>query len=558
MSLSPAVAVWLLFAAAGVSAVVAALAWRRRDRPAAIALTVAMVAEAWWALGYGLELLAPTLESSLLWANLQWFGSVWVPVAWFVFALEYAGYDRHVNARTIFGLAVVPTVATVLVWTNGAHGLVRIDPRVVEVGSLVVLEQGFGPVFWLTVVYSYGLALLGSGLFASLLVRSPSLFGTQVLAILVAAVTPALGNVLYVSGLLPWPWFDPTPLTFAVSGVAGVYVIRAERLFKTTSVSNTLARASVVGEMTDGVVVVNAAGQVVDFNRAAARLLDVADIVGRQAAEVVPGFVEPSSEDVSRSVVADAGQAGRRLDVRVSPLHDHHERVVGAVVVLRDVTDERHREQQLAVLNRALRHNIRNEVSVIRGFVDLYERGDVDDDHLTAVVGEHADRVLDMAEKARQAETILGTAADAREPVEVRALVERTVSAVRESHPDVTVAVDLPTAPASAGWLLEPVLENLVENAAEHNDDADAHVAVSVVADTDTVTVVVADNGPGLPDVEAAVLEERHETPTKHGQGIGLWVVTWATDRLGGTLHHEHRDGGGTVVEVTVPRVDGE
>ncbi|MFB6121456.1 MAG: histidine kinase N-terminal 7TM domain-containing protein [Halobacteriaceae archaeon] len=555
MAVSPSVAVWVLCIAALVALVVAALAWRNRERPAAPALAVAMVAEAWWAAGYAAELLAGP-ETTLLWANLQWFGSVWVAVAWFVFALEYTGKDQYVNARSLAALSVVPTLSLLLVWTNSTHGLVRRGIHTVPEGSLTILQQTFGPGFWLAIGYGYALAAVGSGLFLLLLVRSPSLFGAQAVAVLVAAAAPAVGNVLYLTGTLPWPWFDPTPVSFAVSGVAGVYAIRSERLFERTSVPQALGRSAVVDGMDDGVVVADADGRIVDVNPAARECLGVSDPVGRQAAAVVPGFDEEGAED-EVIVSGGPGEADRYLDVRASMIRDHHDRPVGTALVLRDVTDRHYRRQQLSVLNRALRHNIRNEVSVIEGFADLYRSGDVDGDRLASVTASHAGKVLDMAEKARTAETVLSAADANRDPVAVGETVRSAVEDVAAAFPDVTVEMtEAPAERVQCRWLLGPVVENLVENGAEHNTAADPWVRIAASADADTVTVTVSDNGPGIPKMEADVVRDRGETPTHHGQGIGLWLVAWGVDRMGGEVSFERASEGGTVVTVTMPRAD--
>jgi len=556
VALPPILAVWVLGAVVVVALTVAVQAWRQRQRPAAKALVAAMVAEAWWAAGYAAELLAGP-ETTLFWATAQWMGSVWVPVAWFVFALEYTGNDRYVNAGSVAALSVVPTLSLILVWTNGAHGLVRRGVSTVPAGDLFVLQQTFGPGFWLTIGYGYALAAVGSGLFLILLARSPSLFGSQSIAVLVAAAAPAVGNVLYVTGALPWSWFDPTPVSFAVSGLAGIYAMRSERLFERTSVPRALGRSAVVDGMDDGVVVVDSDGRVVDVNPAAIRHLGVDDPTGREAASVVPGFDgEAAAGEVI--VASRPGAADCYLDVRASEIRDHHERPVGTAVVLRDVTERHYRQQQLAVLNRALRHNIRNEVSVIGGFADLYSHGDVDADRLAGVVDRHSEKILDMAEKARTAETVLNTADDERAPVGVSETLTEVAAEVESaySHVDVTVT-ETPDAAVTCRWLLEPVLRNLIENGAEHNTRTEPWVRVAATTDEDAVTVTVTDNGPGIPDIEADVVRDVGETPTRHGQGVGLWLVAWGVDRMGGSIAFDRPAEGGTVATVTVPRCDG-
>lgn len=106
------------------------------------------------------------------------------------------------------------------------------------------------------------------------------------------------------------------------------------------------------------------------------------------------------------------------------------------------------------------------------------------------------------------------------------------------------------------------MLEHACQAAEATEGTADGSVARVSVARTDddgaTMGLLrVADDGPGLPTMERLTLEEGRETPLRHGQGLGLWLVNWVVTRAGGELSVGERDGGGTVVEVRLPLADG-
>jgi sensor histidine kinase regulating citrate/malate metabolism len=67
------------------------------------------------------------------------------------------------------------------------------------------------------------------------------------------------------------------------------------------------------------------------------------------------------------------------------------------------------------------------------------------------------------------------------------------------------------------------------------------------------VAVSVADDGPGIEPTEYDVLKRGTETPLRHGSGIGLWIVKWGVDHLGGRISFDERDPRGTAVTVCVP-----
>ncbi len=234
----------------------------------------------------------------------------------------------------------------------------------------------------------------------------------------------------------------------------------------------------------------------------------------------------------------------------------------------------------LTVLNRVLRHDVRNDLTVIAGYIDLARReGDASIHEYLDGIEARAERIERLSDHARLAEdAVLGD--DAVEGTTDLALVaERVVGTIARDFPAATVTVE--TAAADAGArvpghdLLESAVHNVVENAVEHAGREDPTVEVSVrVRPADAagdgarprlpggevpasvVEVVVDDDGPGFPDRERTVLEEGGEDALESSSGMGLWVVHWIVDAVGGVTTVADRDGGGSVVTLRFPRVE--
>jgi signal transduction histidine kinase len=71
----------------------------------------------------------------------------------------------------------------------------------------------------------------------------------------------------------------------------------------------------------------------------------------------------------------------------------------------------------------------------------------------------------------------------------------------------------------------------------------------------EAVEIAVTDDGPGIPDGQVAVLEAGAETQHVHGDGIGLWLVHWATSTLRGSVTFE-ATGDGSRVRLQLPALD--
>lgn len=88
----------------------------------------------------------------------------------------------------------------------------------------------------------------------------------------------------------------------------------------------------------------------------------------------------------------------------------------------------------------------------------------------------------------------------------------------------------------------------MIENAVEHNDKQTPRVDVTLSNSENQVAVRIADNGPGIPDEEVAVLERGYETSLKHTNGLGLWLVSWIVRESDGEVTFRERNPRGSVV----------
>jgi len=248
---------------------------------------------------------------------------------------------------------------------------------------------------------------------------------------------------------------------------------------------------------------------------------------------------------------------GSPLDTRVwaAPLDDGTDRPAGATFVVLDVTERRGRRQRLSVLNRVLRHNVRTDVNVATGHLDRLAERLPDDDPSLRIVRERLDAILELSDTARRIERVADPERAETVRFDLVDVVTDCADRLRRTDPDVDLRLSLPErAPVVGHELLPYAVENVFENAVEHND---AHPTVSVdlvppAADADRLAVRVADDGPGLPPVERQVLRTAEETPLAHSTGLGLSLTNWIVRASSGRID-VHSDDGGTTVVIELP-----
>jgi PAS domain S-box-containing protein len=420
-----------------------------------------------------------------------------------------------------------------------------------------MLEQQLGVAFWGHIAYSYLLVAVGAFLLVRMSFRTNQLFRSQATALLVAMFVPMAANALTVFQILP-AGFDLTSVGFVFSGIVIAAAIFQGELLELAPVTRDLGREAVIDELDDRVVIVDEADRVVDVNPAAAEFVEANEetLVGQPLSALLPELADALDGDGGDQFVIelDREDGSRYYDVRVSSLYRAYGTVTGRLISLRDVTETRQREQRLDVLNRLLRHNLRNEMNVVRGNAELLE-SEVEGDARSRVerIKETVDTLMTRSDKVGQLSRTLEE--EQRQPLSVERQVENVVRDVQTVHPEASIETDVDAGLwVEAGYSLAHAIEELVENAIIHND-GDPNVSVSARQEgSGYVEIRVEDDGPGIDEQERATIEAGKETPLQHGSGVGLWLVNWVVRKYGGTVSFE--DGDGCTVLVRLPSTD--
>jgi len=204
-----------------------------------------------------------------------------------------------------------------------------------------------------------------------------------------------------------------------------------------------------------------------------------------------------------------------------------------------------------AVLNRALRHNLRNDTAVIWANIQQIAE-QLPNEPAIKTTYDHVDSLLNLSEKARELEQIVTSDID-RKPTDVGSLVNDVVETVAQEHPHASFSIEYDEdVSAALRPSFERAIRELLENAVEHSGETPT---VSVTIDTvpNAVEIQIADDGPGIPDMEAEVLTTGEETQLSHGSGLGLWLIHWIVTGHDGSIDTTVTESG-TIITLSVPR----
>ena len=523
---------------------VAALGWttwsaaQSRDRPSARPFVALLAGLTLWAVCQAATEAPPvsTVPGLSTAVSFTQLGLVlFLPGVWTVYVLSFTGRGTGLTRRRVamfVGIALPLVGAAVALAVGVAEGSPS-DPRI---EGFVAFLLGTELLYLLALITYAAYLLVG-------LARSHDRVSTLAIAVLIAAVSaPYLGGASGVEGVA-----DGVTVGLLVSGGLFAAALRRYPVTSGFPKADYVARTRVVEALQEAVLVLDWDGHVLDANAAAADLFDrsAPSMVGEPVGAVADGLAGVDLSAGSTGAVTLATTAGRRqFQFSVSAVDGTGGGdPVARAVVLRDVTDRRTREQRLAVLNRVLRHNVRNELDVVLAYADR-----VDDEEVRAGIRDSATDLVDLGDRAREAEQLMTAATGSPEPVDLAEAARTVVDRHRPSDAEGDLTLDCPDSlvVASHRQVVEAVLSELVDNALTHAGDAPT-VEVRVRQGADAAEITVADDGSGIPERERHVVDDGAETQLEHGRGLGLWFVNWAVTQLGGDLAFGDGSEGATV-----------
>lgn len=463
-------------------------------------------------------------------------------IPWNVFAFRYAGRGRLVTRQRLLAVGSLVTMLLVL-YVSVAAGVVQPSQ---ESYSSVLLGAST------LLLGLVALTFVSSGLVLTEAYRHDSIpLASGIVVVFPIAVLVVGIQVVSLSNVLTRELLAGIHL-FVSAAVLPVAIARYDVVAMRPG-TTTLGERTVVQDLNEPVLVSDWDGQIILSNQRAEHLFG-ADLDGRTVKDVVGSNIATLRESPTLECWTDSGY--KIFDPRVSSVTGSQSRQVGQTVTLIDVTDQAMLRQRVQVLNRIFRHNIRNDLDVIRSHaesaVEGGSRSRIDDsaDEILRVT----DDILQLSADARKIEQLTRDSSSTQSVVNLPKLVDTVIETIIDDQSDVSVTVDIPVVELSVSREhLRFALQNLVDNAIEHNDNMSPHLEVKAIEQSSGIRLVVTDNGPGIPDTEWEVIETGEEEVHKHLTSLGLWGTKWAVQQMDGELSRRNRESG-TAVIITLPR----
>jgi len=366
-------------------------------------------------------------------------------------------------------------------------------------------------------------------------------------------------------------------------GFAGFTLLFLLQSYRTTRASLTRIKAfsdNVVENMPIGLIALDDQHRIASFNQIAESVLQLAyrDVIGEDAALILPQQLWASIERLQNQnqvieaeidcTVKDGSFVP--LEIGASILQDENDRILGTVLLFKDLTEVRSlrkevaRSQRLASVGRlaaGVAHEIRNPLSSIKGFATYFKERYPESPHDQKT----ADIMIAEVDRLNR---VVGQLLEFAKPVPVSPkptplenLVADSVRLIEHQAAAKNITIKTLNSAKINEALVDPdrinqVLLNLYLNAIESMEPGGELNVKLTGKDDNRIEISVSDTGGGIAGQDLARIFDPYFTTKSSGTGLGLAIAHNIMEAMGGQITVESLPGQGTIFSLTIPNTD--
>ena len=337
----------------------------RREAPGATTLGGVLLGTFVWGAAAAMSEAVTGLDEKIFWLKVMYFGITAIPSLFLYFTLKITHNEKWLTWRNSILLSIEPVATVLVVWFAFPLLLSHVEIR--GVNGYLLLSITRGAWFWFNTLYSYALILLALSVLIISSLRANPFFRRQYLIVLLGSVIPFAASLYTQISYREFSNFDLSPISFGVASILFAYAIFRHQFMDLLPV----ARGRLIENMSDGVLVIDEQGRIVDANPAMLGILreTSTSFIGKKLSEVMRGWMDTDDplwgNNETRTELRLRHDASRYMDLRMTPLYDHRERLNGRVIVFRDITDRKRAEREILLVNDRL-HTQLVEIGILQ------------------------------------------------------------------------------------------------------------------------------------------------------------------------------------------------
>ena len=361
-----------------------------------------MISIFFWCLGAGMEFFSISMWAKVFWIKVTYIGVATVAPLWFIFVLNYANYQKYLKPLYIRLLFLIPFIIIIMAFTNEWHGLLwpHIIPTSNQPGAVLIYEHG--PIFFINMIYSFALTLIGLFILIKTLINSSRKYRQQISILILVGLIPLIFCSLYAFHTLPIVGLDFSPFALVIAGMLLALSIFRFHFLDILPVAHKI----LFKNMVNGVLVFDDNEKLMEVNSAASLIGINHEDIGKKAGKILDRFEGLKSAYMARkseSEVFLGDPVNQWVQAQTTPIYDDEDIFQGHLLIIQNINKRKKLEGELKksleekdLMMKEIHHRVKNNFMIIQSLLQLQSRH-IEDEDTVEIFRESQNRIKSMA-----------------------------------------------------------------------------------------------------------------------------------------------------------------
>lgn len=298
-----------------------------------------------WMASFMLEQGFTGYQIKVFWNNIQYTGSLILPVCIFLLINQYAGYKKLINIRYIILFSSLPIITLILTLTNELHNLVWKSAKLIVFDSFSLIVKEYNTWYFVFTIYSYILITAGIIIVCKTIIKSFTGQDNENrwknFLLLPYISIPWLVTLIKALDINPFPNLEEIPIITAISTLVVIAVLNRTKIREIVPMAFNIIFESI----DDGIILLDRKDKILKINLATQKIFNttLSKVSGKPIKNLFSGLAS-RKKDHNLLMLKDSELAIdndgnlKQYDIRISKMYRTRGKYVGKVIALRDIT----------------------------------------------------------------------------------------------------------------------------------------------------------------------------------------------------------------------------
>lgn len=546
---------------------------------------IALIITSWYSFFYAMEISTTELSKAMLFYKIEFLGSPFLSLFFFLFTLSYTGWINKVRLFLFLLLASIPSVSLVLNLTNEWHGIYYLNPKIDYTGIYPFFSIQPNQWYFVQQAYEVILMILSFILLFRMWMNTKGTFRIQLSILLLGLLFAFSSFMITPLGIIPYG-LDGVPYGLGINMILSYLGLNYLGLFDLVP----QARALLLDQMKEGIIVIDKQDRIIDYNHSVVDLLpEVENSIGKKLDNILgPGknnlqeIIQSAKDSILELEKSNTGET-IWLSISTKGFTNNKNKIEqGKIITFRDISElkkveEKIKEQNFELLKlniekdkffSILAHDLRSPLNGILGLTQIIsnEIEELEPYQIKDMVGGMRKASLHLYELL---ENLLewgnlqnNSVIFEPEELDIKEIIEEAVYTltlmISNKSINIKYNIEKELNVFADQKMIASVFRNLISNAVKFSHRG-SEVIISANRKNDFVEISIQDFGIGIPANYIDKLFLNYEKTSQLGTegepstGIGLIIIKEFIDRHKGKLLCESKVGEGSLFTVILP-----